>query len=308
MLTRIARHVARAHLDSLDERMRKLEELLTKQRTQSKEKQSIDSKASDRTSPTNEQGQTQQDVQKPCSSCSDSEEDTDIDIDQSRPVEYEAPSTSGDFRVLGQKSVASDDSPESTTSSHNFLKQMVSAPGHWSYNETSGRLRYFGATTDFDIYSGVSPGPHVLDSREQERYGISVLKDVPPSVQDYLMDLYWKCFNSVIFVVHKEAFIDDQKRGHHGQYSAFLHITILAMGMRFADSSRPEISHLMLGSGGESRLQREARRLLEYELETPGGVPSVQALLILGDMEFAIGRENTGWMYVATGRLSCQMS
>ncbi|KIV87784.1 hypothetical protein PV11_03306 [Exophiala sideris] len=216
---------------------------------------------------------------------------------QCRPVEYAAPSMSEDFRVLGQKPVPSDDSPESTTSSHNVLKQMVSAPGHWSYNETSGRLRYFGATTDFDIYSGVSPGPHILDSREQERYGISVLKDVPPSVQDYLMDLYWKCFNSVIFVVHKEAFLDDQKRGHHGQYSAFLHITILAMGMRFADSSRPEISHLMLGSGGESRLQREARRLLEYELDTPGGVPSVQALLILGDMEFAVGRENTGWMY-----------
>jgi hypothetical protein len=33
------------------------------------------------------------------------------------------------------------------------------------------------------------------------------------------------------------------------------------------------------------------------ELERPGGIPSVQAFLLLGDLECGIGRDNTGWMY-----------
>jgi hypothetical protein len=46
----------------------------------------------------------------------------------------------------------------------------------------------------------------------------------------------------------------------------------------------------------ESDLHREAKYLFEYELEKPGGIPSVQALLILGDLECGVGRDNTGWM------------
>ena len=295
MLTGVTRPVVKAHMESLDERMRKLEDLITRQGIQSK-----DSSASDTTNHADEQAQTPEKSQKPCSSCNDAVEVPDIDVDQNKPIEHGG--LTEDLGVSRQKSVASTGSRESATSSHNILNHIVSTQGRWSYDETSGRLRYFGATTNFDIYSGVSPGPHILDSREQERDGISVLEDVSLMTQDYLMDLYWTYYNSVVCVVHKEAFLDDQKEGRTSQYSAFLHITLLAMGMRFADSSRPDISHLILGSGGESRLQREARRLLKYELETPGGVPSVQALLVLGDLECAVGRDNTGWMYV--GELS----
>jgi hypothetical protein len=46
----------------------------------------------------------------------------------------------------------------------------------------------------------------------------------------------------------------------------------------------------------ESDLHREAKYLFEYELEKPRGIPSVQALLILGDLEGGVGRDDTGWM------------
>lgn len=37
--------------------------------------------------------------------------------------------------------------------------------------------------------------------------------------------------------------------------------------------------------------------MLDLELERPGGIPSVAALLILGDSEVGVGRDNVGWMY-----------
>jgi hypothetical protein len=47
----------------------------------------------------------------------------------------------------------------------------------------------------------------------------------------------------------------------------------------------------------ESSLHREAKYMLDFELERPGGIPSVVALLILGDIECAVGRDNLGWIY-----------
>ena len=34
--------------------------------------------------------------------------------------------------------------------------------------------------------------------------------------------------------------------------------------------------------------------MLEYELEQPGGIPSIVALLLLGDLECGVGRDNVG--------------
>ena len=47
----------------------------------------------------------------------------------------------------------------------------------------------------------------------------------------------------------------------------------------------------------ESTLHREAKYMLDHELERPGGIPSVVALLLLGDLECGVGRDNLGWMY-----------
>jgi hypothetical protein len=37
--------------------------------------------------------------------------------------------------------------------------------------------------------------------------------------------------------------------------------------------------------------------MLDHELERPGGIPSVVALLLLGDLECGVGRDNLGWLY-----------
>ena len=133
------------------------------------------------------------------------------------------------------------------------------------------------------------------ESREQTKRTDKIIRALPPEVYDYLMELYWSSYNSVLHVVHRKAFEEDKENGGTQNYSGFLNICLLAMGYRFADPNRPETQKIGVWDR-ESDLHREAKYLFEYELEKPGGIPSVQALLILGDLECGVGRDNTGWM------------
>nr|POF04266.1 putative transcriptional regulatory protein [Quercus suber] len=110
------------------------------------------------------------------------------------------------------------------------------------------------------------------------------------------MHLFFQHYNSVLHVVHEEAFVTDKENGGTRFYSGFLHMCILTMGYRFADKSRPDIQRIALPDR-DSTIHREAKYMLDLELERPGGIPSVGALLILGDSEVGVGRDNVGWMY-----------
>ncbi|KAM7207918.1 hypothetical protein V8F20_001712 [Naviculisporaceae sp. PSN 640] len=71
---------------------------------------------------------------------------------------------------------------------------------------------------------------------------------------------------------------------------------MLAAGYRFSDRTRETVKRFTLGNW-ESTLHREARFLVESELERPGGMTTVQGLLILADLEFGAGRDTAGWIY-----------
>jgi hypothetical protein len=110
------------------------------------------------------------------------------------------------------------------------------------------------------------------------------------------LDLFWSYYNNVIHVLHRDAFEEDRENGRNQFYSGFLHICVLAMGFRYADKSRPDMQKIAI-SQYESTLHREAKYMFDAELERPGGIPLVVALLLLGDMECQVGRDNTGWLY-----------
>lgn len=133
-------------------------------------------------------------------------------------------------------------------------------------------------------------------SSEQSRRAERIIRSLPLETYDYLMDLFWTFYNSVLHVLHQEAFNEDREAGRTQFYSGFLHVCVLAMGYRFADKSRPDIQKISLPQM-ESTLHREAKYMLDHELERPGGIPSVVALLLLGDLECGVGRDNIGWLY-----------
>lgn len=178
-----------------------------------------------------------------------------------------------------------------------MVSRLLSTRGHLSFDQLSGRLRYFGPTTNCHVHS--DQGGHNDENREsieQARRAEKIIRCLSEDTNDYLMELFWQFYNSVIHVLHKDAFHEDQMQGRTQFYSPFLHICVLAMGFRFADKTRSDIQKISL-PGRESTLHREAKYMLDLELERPGGIPSVVALLLLGDLECGVGRDNLGWLY-----------
>lgn len=177
-----------------------------------------------------------------------------------------------------------------------IVHRLLSTKGNLSFDQLSGRLRFFGPTANSHVYA---EPPDQFDSREppeQVRRAERIIRSLSATTHDYLMNNYWVYYNSMLNVVHQDAFQADRESQNPRFYSSFLHIAILAMGYRFADFQREDMKRITLADR-ESTLHREAKYMLDIELERPGGIPSVQALLLLGDLECGVGRDNTGWMY-----------
>jgi hypothetical protein len=177
-----------------------------------------------------------------------------------------------------------------------LVHMLLSTRGHLSFDQLSGRLRFFGPASNFHIYADNNNEVDTRETPEQVRRTERIIRSLTIETHDYLMDLFWEYYNSVLHIVHREAFNEDMQNANNKYYSGFLHISILAMGYRFADLEREDMKKITLGNR-ECTLHREAKYMLDMELERPGGIPSVQAFLLLGDLECGVGRDNTGWMY-----------
>ncbi|KAF6823654.1 fungal specific transcription factor [Colletotrichum plurivorum] len=177
-----------------------------------------------------------------------------------------------------------------------IVHRLLSTKGNLSFDQLSGRLRFFGPTANSHVYAETSDQFDSREPPEQVRRAERIIRSLSTATHDYLMDSFWAHYNSVLKIIHRDAFDADRESQNPKFYSSFLHICILAMAFRFADFSRGDMKRLALMSR-ESTLHREAKYMLDIELERPGGIPSVQALLILGDLECGVGRDNTGWMY-----------
>ena len=196
--------------------------------------------------------------------------------------------------------------PSISDNKQSMVKRLLSTRGHLSFDQLSGRLRYFGPTTNCHIYSELNPSDDANQAWvKQQRRAEKVIRSLPAESNDYLLDLFWRNYNSVIHVVHQAAFEKDREDDRTQYYSGFLHICMLAMAyQRFADKSRPDMMRIGLPAK-DSTLHKEAKYMLDSELEHPGGILSIQALLLLGDLECGIGRDNLGWLYAGMANRLC---
>ncbi|KAI8687911.1 Zn(2)-C6 fungal-type domain-containing protein [Fusarium keratoplasticum] len=177
-----------------------------------------------------------------------------------------------------------------------IIHRLLSTKGNLSFDQISGGLRFFGPTANSHVYAGSSDHYDTREPPEQVRQAEGIIRSLDPETHDYLVDNFFQYYNSAIQIIDREAFEADRQSPYPKFYSHFLHVTILAMGYRSADMDREDMRRITLRRR-ESTLHREAKAMLDSELERPGGIPSVQALLLLGDLECGVGRDNTGWMY-----------
>lgn len=169
-------------------------------------------------------------------------------------------------------------------------------PASVRFDMATGRVRCFGSTASMNILTNVRAGRE-LERRETHWPVITVVQHFSPETHDYLLEMYWTCYNSVIHLVHKTAFQDDQRSGGTQFYSLLLHLAMAAAGFRYADKSRPDIQRLASSGHASSVLHEKAKNMAKLEMERPGGLTSIQALILLGDLECSIGRDDTGWLF-----------
>lgn len=179
-----------------------------------------------------------------------------------------------------------------------ILAQLLQTGDRVRYNQHIGRASYYGPTANSHILSNTATADrernHVVLQNEEQAH--AVIRALPLETHDYLMALFWDHHNDVLFVVHKPAFDQDRHSGSLRYYSAFLHLCALAMGYRFADKQRSDI-RAIARNAYESTIHQEAKRILALSLDDLGDIPSIAALLILGDLEVGVGRADVGWMY-----------
>lgn len=202
----------------------------------------------------------------------------------------------------GGKSIAAASPPCPTA-------QRALKPGAVSANFRTGRApdRYFGITTNYHIlsdwYHSEDRSSHGTPSAANQKVH-DFLSTFDAATLAYLLSSFWEHYNQVLPVVYRQAFETDVEVGGESYYSGFLHLCMLAIGWRYAHESVNRDPRLT-SEGLESVFHREAKGLVDQELKVPGGIPSVQALLLLGDLECGLGKYNTGWLYAGMATRLC---
>ncbi|KAK2056517.1 fungal-specific transcription factor domain-containing protein [Colletotrichum caudatum] len=177
------------------------------------------------------------------------------------------------------------------------IQRLLSTRGTPSVDHFSGKLRVFGLDFNPHAHHTEPTDDSVCrEPTEQVCRAEHIIRSLTSPTHDYLMNNFWTYYNSVLKVVHRETFECSRESQDAKFYSPFLHVSMLAMGFRFADPGREDTKRIALGNR-ESSLQREAKLMLEVVLERSGGIPGVQALLLLSDLECGVGRDYTGRMY-----------
>ncbi|CAJ0553000.1 Ff.00g010780.m01.CDS01 [Fusarium sp. VM40] len=177
-----------------------------------------------------------------------------------------------------------------------IIHRLLSTKNNLSFDQISGRLRFFGPTANSHVHAESTGLSDTREPPEQIRRAEKIISSLSRETHDYLIDGFFQYYNSVIRIIDRDAFEADRISKSSKFYSHFLHVTVLATGYRAADVDREDMRKITVNPR-ESSLHREAKHMLDIELERPGGIPSVQALLLLGDLECGVGRDNTGWMY-----------
>ncbi|KAL2163351.1 hypothetical protein VTH06DRAFT_5408 [Thermothelomyces fergusii] len=168
--------------------------------------------------------------------------------------------------------------------------------GSYVLDRSVGRTRFFGPTANCHVYAKQTSSPAPFERSDHLIRAEQLILGLRPATHDYLMRCFWDYYNSWQPVVDESAFETGRMARDSRFYSLFLHLTMLAAGLRFSDWNREDVKMLMVGIR-ESTFHREAKAIVAAEFERPGGLPSVQGLLLLADLECGVGRDAAGWMY-----------
>ena len=228
-------------------------------------------------------------------------EPASVDVEEAPPYVHAPPSQHTPHMLNGSTPAHSADHmhldpPVDGAHGPSLVRKLVPAPV--KFDMASGRVRFFGPTTNMNLLFQVNIS-RSLEKRESHWPIGLLIRDLSPETHEYLINLFWGVYNSHFHLVHKDAFNDDMETGGTQFYSTFLHLSMLAVGFRYADKNRDDIARLTASGKAPcaiSEFHAKAKSMINLELERPGGIPSIQALFLLADVECYVGNDATGWM------------
>ncbi|KAI0975088.1 fungal-specific transcription factor domain-containing protein [Xylaria arbuscula] len=199
-----------------------------------------------------------------------------------------------------QGSSASDFSPSHTSDSaaHGSDEDSSSLQDETSIG-TDGQLCFYGSTSLYHIspsdgHQGNAPysngretgEPHAR--LEQQDAMAAFLGEIPSSLLHGLLDTYWCWPHHLHCVLVKKIFIRDLET--LGPYvTPFLLATVLAQAARYsARSDAAEVGR---------HFAKQARKLLDLDIDRGSSIATIQGLLIFSARECACGRTSQGWLY-----------
>lgn len=177
-----------------------------------------------------------------------------------------------------------------------LIARLCARQSHLNTDEL-GQLRFFGPTSALHTAESVcSSFVHWGDFTTKDDAHLNT--DIPPRLQEYLLDQYWKYQHTVLQVIHKEAFLHDMISGQCRYFSKALLYSIFACAARISDI--PDVRALTVSTGdssgrGESYLFKKAIALVEEELEH-AGITTIQSLQLLGVIHCCQSADTKGWM------------
>jgi hypothetical protein len=179
------------------------------------------------------------------------------------------------------------------------ISTLISKNTEINCDKDGERLNYFSPIASFAGYAKEVMAPETADPEpwQLERRAQKILCGVSAELDNYLMGLFWTCYNSLFKLVNQEQFGRDKEEGGRLFYSEFLHVCCLAIGFLFADKQKPEIQRVSSGDGF-STFHRGVHYMIDAVQENPQGLATIQAMLLISDLECATGREDLGWMHL----------
>ena len=215
-----------------------------------------------------------------------------------QPRQGHPPQGTFQHQAIRQRSASE---PQLDRSKKSTVWTLIYGPDRLLYDKERGRVHYFSPSTCFKNYVRDNM---ISEVRNVDQWTNRILNDISTEVDTYLMELFWTRYNNILGIVDQQAFCRDQANGASTYYTGFLHLVCLAMAYQFADKDRPEIRQVTL-KNGSSLFHREVKYNLERELESLHGLTTIQAMLILSDVECARGRDDLAAMHICT---SCHLA
>lgn len=120
------------------------------------------------------------------------------------------------------------------------------------------------------------------------------LADIPLSLQEHLLDMYFSNFQMALKIVPEQVFREQKRMGQGPAYAVSLCLAMLAYGAQYSPM-KDAVKPFVLPDGNTVFMER-AKALLESGLRN-ATITTVQVLLILGDLEASRGKELSGSMY-----------